>query len=432
MRHHPVLGVLVCLIVAAGFLVGTSGSWASSSSSQQASITLHYWNFTAATIPGETTLIQGFEKLHPNIHIDVLQKSLANYETNLELGARTGQNPDIFQSIPEWLTDLHHYGVVEDLTSSLGSYVNGTFIPAGKKMVTLGGHVYGVPFRIGQSAVFVNPALFKQAGVTIPKHWTWSQFYSIAAKITKQSKTGAYGFAVPVSSAQSDLGSSWDWLTPFFAEGGTMLKGNKAGFNSQIGVKTLTQYVQPYKNGTSPKQELGWVTNDVVQAFGQGKVAMWFNGPWYITTIQTSFPKLKFDVLPLPTAENGNYGADAGGTEISVSAGTKYPTEAAEFLKYMTSKSVLTQWAKKGQFLPPVKSILSTKPFQTAKLKPYANYLNKPGVFISGLTPENTALMNSLQSAIESAMSGQSSPKAALDKAASFWNTKLSNPYGGS
>jgi multiple sugar transport system substrate-binding protein len=430
MRHHSVLGALVCLTIAASFLVAASVSSASRTSKRDASITLNYWNFTAATIPGETALIQGFETLHPNIHINVMQKPLANYETNLELGARTGQNPDIFQSIPEWLTDLQHYGVVEDLTSSLGSYVNSTFIPAGKKMVTLKGHVYGVPFRIGQSAVFVNPALFKQAGVAIPKHWTWSQFYAIAAQITKNSK--GYGFAVPVSSAQSDLGSSWDWLTPFFAEGGTMVKNNKAGFNGSIGVKTLTQYIQPYKNGTSPKQELGWVTNDVVQAFGQGKVAMWFNGPWYITTIQTSFPKLKFDVLPLPTAENGTYGADAGGTEISVSAGTKYPTEAAEFLQYMTSKSVLTKWAQKGQFLPPVQSILSTKPFQTAKLKPYTNYLNKPRVLISGLTPENTALMASLQSAIESAMSGQSSPKAALNKAASFWNAKLANPYGGS
>jgi len=93
----------------------------------------------------------------------------------------------------------------------------------------------------------------------------------------------------------------------------------------------------------------------------------------------------------------------------------------------MTSDKVLSQWAQDGQFLPPVRSVLQSAPFQAAKLKPFVSHLDEPGVKVTGLTPSNTALLTSLQDAIESAMSGSSSPQGALNKAAAEWNQKLAD-----
>lgn len=385
-------------------------------------VTLTYGNFTAATIPGEAKLITQFEATHPNIKIKLLELPLDNYQNNLQLGVRTKKNPDVFEAIPEWLNDFHKYNVLTDLTPTDKVEYEKRFLPIGLQSVSLEGHLYGAPFRVGESAVFVNPALFKAAGIPIPRSWTWDGFWATAKKLTDPSKQ-QYGFAVPVSSAQSDLGSSWTWLTYLFSNGGQMVGGGKASINNAAGVAALNNYIKPYKAGIEPRQQLSWGTNDVVQAFGQGKVAMWLNGPWYISTIETSFPKFDFKVVPLPTGTT--YGSAAGGTFIGISSQTSHPAEAREFVNYMTSEAVLSKWAQEGQFLPPVKSILSTPPFQTDKLKPFSDHLEEPGMVVTGLTPSNTALMSSLQAAIESAMSGATSPKAALDQAAQTWNAKL-------
>jgi len=369
-------------------------------------------------------MIKRFEATHPNIKVKVEQLSLDNYQSNLQLGVRTKKNPDVFEAIPEWLYDFRKYQVVKDLTGTDKASYEKRFLRVGMDMVTLDGHVYGAPFRVGESAVFVNPKLFAQAGIEIPTKWTWSEFWNIAAKLTNAGK-GQYGFAVPVSSAQSDLGSSWDWLTLLLSNGGEMVRNGKAAINDPTGVSSLAEYIKPYQAGQQPKQQLTWATNDVVQAFGRGKVAMWINGPWYISTIEQSFHDLDFRVAPLPTGQT--YGSAAGGTFMGISSGTQHLNAARQFVNYMTSDKVLSQWAQDGQFLPPVRSVLQSAPFQAAKLKPFVSHLDEPGVKVTGLTPSNTALLTSLQDAIESAMSGSSSPQGALNKAAAEWNQKLAD-----
>ena len=388
-------------------------------------VTLTYANFTAATIPGEKALVLGFEKTHPGIHINLEELPLSNYETNLELETRVHKAPDIMQAIPEWLFDLNHAHVLLDLSSQSPGLTQ-KFLPSGRAMVTQNGHMYGAPFRIGESAVFVNPALFKAAHVPIPTNWTWAQFLQDAKKLTNAAK-GIYGFAAPVSSASSDLGSSWTWLTMLFSYGGLMVNGNKAAFDNAVGVRALTDYVNMYKAGVEPPSELTWITNDVVQAFCHGKVAMWLNGPWYITTIQSSCPKLAFDTAPVP--KGTMFGSDAGGTFIGVSSETPHPKQAMEFVNYMTSTPVLTKWAKAGQFLAPVQSVLSAPYFAKQNLlAPYIANLAKPGVHFDSLTPDNTALLGILQTAIQKALSG-TSPATALHSAAAQWDAKLAHPY---
>ncbi len=391
-------------------------------------ITLNYANFTAATIPGEKALVEGFQKSYPNIHINLEELPLANYETNLELQTKVHKAPDLFQAIPEWLYDLKHYNVPLDLSKQSPGFTQ-TFMPTGDAVVSIGGQIYGAPFRIGGSAVFINPALFKAAGIAVPKAWTWQTFANDAKKLTDAAK-GVYGFDVPVASAESDLGSSWDWLTMLFANGGHMEQANgKAAFDNSVGVKTLEQYVDLYKQGVEPKAELSWITSDVVQQFCQGKDAMWINGPWYITTVETSCPKLKFLTAPAPTGITS--GTDVGGTFIGISSETAHPKQAMEFLNYMMSTSVLTKWAADGEFLAPVRSVLDSSVVKSQSLlAPWVQGLSDPGNQSDALTPDNTTLLDLLQTAIASTMDGSSSASTALKQAASAWNSKIANPYG--
>lgn len=386
-------------------------------------VTLDYWNFTASTMPMEEKLIAEFEKQNPDIKINLQELALDNYQNNLQVGARAGTNPDVFQAIPEWLYDFRSFDVIKELSKETAAAFEEHFAPAGMQLVTIDGAVYGAPFRFGQSAVFVNNAMFEAAGVEIPAEWTWEEFKAAAAAVT-DSGAGA-GFAVPVSSAQADLGSSWDWLTHFFSYGGSLFDGDAPAINSTAAVDSLTNYISFYTDGISPDAQLNWVTNDVVQAFGNGEVASFINGPWYISTIESSFPNLDFSVVPAPTGTE--YGSAAGGTFIGISAQTEHQEQAERFITFMTSTDVLSRWALDGQFIPPVPAIVEAPEFQTPELAPFTRYISEPGVQIPGLTPSNTALMTSLQTAIEEAMAGRLSPKEALDRAASEWTKILAD-----
>ena len=426
-RPFVMLGLAsLCALV---FLPAMSSGSGATTRGRSAVITLNYANFTAATIPGEKALVEAFQASHPDIHINLEELPLANYETNLELETRVHKAPDLFEAIPEWLYDLKHYQVPLDLSKQSPGLTQ-TFMPAGKETVSVAGQEYGAPFRIGGNAVFVNPALFKAAGLAVPTTWSWQTFAADAAKLTNSS-TGVYGFAVPVASAESDLGSSWDWLTMLFANGGRMETSNgKAAFDSSIGVKALENYAAMYTAGSEPKSELSWITSDVVQQFCAGKVAMWMNGPWYITTIQSSCPKLKFQTVLAPTGTTS--GTDIGGTFIGISSGTSYPKQAMEFLNYMTSTSVLEKWAADGAFIAPVAAVLQSPAIAKQPLLiPYVKGLSDPNNQSDSLTPDNTTLLDLIQTAIASVMDGSSSASSALKQAASAWNSQVAHPYGG-
>jgi raffinose/stachyose/melibiose transport system substrate-binding protein len=89
------------------------------------------------------------------------------------------------------------------------------------------------------------------------------------------------------------------------------------------------------KNGTAKPLEVG--ADDGAAAFGEGKAAMWVQGPWYADTILKSNPDLQFGVAPLPINDN----PDATLINLSVStslamySGTKNKEVALDFINYV-------------------------------------------------------------------------------------------------
>jgi ABC-type glycerol-3-phosphate transport system substrate-binding protein len=97
----------------------------------------------------------------------------------------------------------------------------------------------------------------------------------------------------------------------------------------------------------------------------------------------------------------------------------------------MTSTSVLTKWAADGQFLAPVRSVLNSSVVKAQSLlAPWVQGLSDPGNQSDALTPDNTTLLDLLQTAIAATMNGSSSASTALKQAAITWNRTIANPYG--
>jgi len=419
-----VLGALLATTAcSSGNKSGGNGGGSGDSQSNQEQIALTYWNFTSTDMPFEKELIQKFEDAHPNIRIQLENVPVGEMHDKLLLAARSQSLPDVFQSIPEWTVDMATNNVAMDIGDQVGD-VKDIYVQPALEMAVWDGKLYGLPWRYGTSATFVNTKLFEEANVPLPTNWTWEEFVDVAKKLTQPEK-GIYGFVVPGS--KEDLGTSWNWFAFLFQNGGSMLKDGKAAFNSPEGVEALQfLYDLLHTHKVMPPGTASFTSKDVTDAFGSGKVAMFQNGPWYIASVKTSYPDLEFTAVPLPTKKNA--GSSAGGTLMSVSSGTKHKEAAIAFVKFMTGEEIAREWSVRGQFIPTVKSVLQDPAFSEPPVNVFAQAAldDTANITVIGATPENTRLMELLQSEIQEVLMGRKDPASALNSAAEAWNQILS------
>ena len=145
--------------------------------------------------PWERATVKAFEKLHPNIQIElVLTPPSAAYDQKLLTMVASGDPPAIFShwGNDSW-ADLVYRGVAADLTP----YIQASHFsldgmdPAALKEYSIGGHVYGIPFASGGSYMFYNADLFRQAHLPLPptnwndRSWTWAALLKDAQALTK-------------------------------------------------------------------------------------------------------------------------------------------------------------------------------------------------------------------------------------------------------
>lgn len=392
-----------------------------------AKVTIQYLNWTANEIPAEKGLIAEFERTHPDIQVELVTAPVEEMHDKLLMLSRVKKLPDVFESIPEWSVEFAEAKIaapIESLTSDKS--LVGRFLPSAWGMAQWKKKTYGVPWRYGASATFINTRLREATGLPVPQKWTWTEFIEYAKKLTNTEK-GVYGFAVPGASV--DLGSSWCFSAFLFQHGGRLVDQNgKPAINSREAVEALTFYRDLLKkHRVMPPNTASLGAKDVTDLFANDRVAMWQNGPWYIDTMLKAYPSLKFDVAPLPTDKQD--GSPAGGSLISISTQTKHAKEALEFVSYMTSDEVLSKWAQSGHFLPTTTAVLTKPFFQEPPISVFVTQAQQPHTTVIGNLPEFTTLAEALQVATEKVFSGVLEPKAALGQAQKQWE-QVFKKYG--
>ncbi|HON87328.1 MAG TPA: sugar ABC transporter substrate-binding protein [Bacillota bacterium] len=392
-------------------------------------VTIVYQNWTANEIPIERELIREFEDTHPGIKIELATTPVEQMHDKLLLLTRAGRAPDVMQTIPEWIVEFAENGVVaamEDLLDPTEyEQFSSTFIPAAWGMAQWKTKTYGVPWRFGASATFINSKLRREAGLPVPEKWTWDEFVDYAAKLTDASK-GVYGFGVPGASV--DLGSSWCWSAFLFQNGGRLVDENgEVAIDNEKAIEALEFYVGLLRDKqVMPPNTTSLSAKDITDLFGNNKLGMWQNGSWYIDTMKVAYPNLEFDVAPLPI--NVSDGSPAGGTLLSISPQTKNTKAALEFVRFMTSEEIISKWAKSGHHMPPVEAVLNQPFMQEGPMSVFVAQAREPNTYVIGNLPEFTSLATSLQVAIEKAFAGSSDPGQALKQAAAEWR-EVMNKY---
>ncbi|HET9060042.1 MAG TPA: extracellular solute-binding protein [Acidimicrobiales bacterium] len=217
------------------------------------------------------------------------------------------------------------------------------FYPALVSAFTYNRQFYCVPKDSSTLALEINTDMWKAAGLTnadLPT--TWAKLAADAKALTKGNVTGLV------------LSPSLDRIGAFFKEaGGSYMNAQhtKFTFDSPQNIRALSWLQSGLKQGWlkfSSQVNTGWGG----EAFGTGKAAMTVEGNWIIGAMQSDYPSIHYEVVPMPMGPTGQHGTLVFTNCWGISASSKNTAAAVSFVKYLVSPAQQLRFANAFGVMP--------------------------------------------------------------------------------
>ncbi|MEU9370754.1 ABC transporter substrate-binding protein [Streptomyces avermitilis] len=324
---------------------GQSDSGANDDASKDT--TINFWHAWSA--PGEVkavrSLVAGFEKAHPNIHVDIVA-NMTDDKINQALRTGGTKAPDVISSFTtNNVGKFCSSGALVDLNpffEKAGVDPAATFPKAMNEYTQFDGNRCAAPLLGDAYGLYYNKTAFKKAGITSPPK-TWSEFEKDAKKLTltKGDSYKQLGFMPNYHGWESTTEHYFAQFSPtYFDSSG---KSNvaedpafEAGFTLQ---KKLVDELGGYKKLETYRATLGdeWGPK---HPFHTGQVAMQLDGEWRLGMAEEAKPDFEIGVAPLPVPDDraDQYGKGyITGTITGIAATSKKQNAAWELVKYMTT-----------------------------------------------------------------------------------------------
>jgi multiple sugar transport system substrate-binding protein len=373
------------------------------------------------------------QKRHPNTKFTFVEEGFgwADLRSKFLTAAAGGNPPDVAQVDIIWVGEYVEGGLLTDLTDKLKAWQYWPdVVDSYKKATTWKGPSYGTWLNTDVRIMCYNKKMFRNAGLDPDRPpQDWNDVYDMSKKIT--SAPARYGYGFP---AMKDEESSMRLFAMLYSGGGQILTDDmkKAAFNSAAGVKALEFHVKMIEDGLTPKSVVSGDYMDIDNAVFQDKFAM-----SEMTKTLGLAKKLIPDLTPEkfqqdfgaainPKAPGGEWSTMSGGYLLSVPKGSKHPDLAWELISIGAAPDAQYKYTSARGYVPTFYSLMkkpedyySVDPFFNVILNslPYAHF--RPGI------AQYTEISAAVQDAIQAAVLGQMSAKAALDAAAAKANQLL-------
>lgn len=261
------------------------------------------WNEAGSIQP----IINDFQKLHPNVTIEIKDIDYGVYDAQLTTAAQTGNLPDIFSALNDWLPRYEAYSTPAPDTVYTTKVYKDAFDDVVTGQLLRNDKIHGVSYGVSTLGLYYNPALLKAEGVAAPKNW--DEFVEASRKLTKKNGNSVTQAGAALGWADgSIIHQSVDIQALLMLQNGATLTDQpptKALFGENdssgypAGAKALDFYTSFAKanlqNYAYPK-DFGYS----VRAFAEGKVAMMINYPFKSVEVKQFNPNLDFNYVAIP------------------------------------------------------------------------------------------------------------------------------------
>ncbi|GAA1217368.1 ABC transporter substrate-binding protein [Kitasatospora nipponensis] len=347
-RAAAALALSASVALLAGACTGTnSAGGAGDGSASGKDVTITFWHGWSQD--NETKAINdniaAFEKLHPNIHVNVVA-NIADDKSEQALRAGGPDAPDVVSSFTtDNVGKFCASKVWTDLTPFLkqdGIDPVATFPSAMLKYSQFQGDQCSLPLLGDAYGLYYNKKAFAAAGITAPPK-TLSEFDADAVKLTVASGDGyqQLGFLPNYHGYESSpahyLGQ---WGTGYFGADG---KSALAGDPTVSAMLTWQKNLIGQLGGFDKLEKFRTTFGDEFSAknpFETGQVAMAIDGEWRTASLADDKPDIDWATapFPVPDALAATYGRGyQTGTIIGIAQGSKKQAAAWQLVKYLTT-----------------------------------------------------------------------------------------------
>jgi multiple sugar transport system substrate-binding protein len=373
------------------------------------------------------------QKRHADTKFNFVEEGFnwADLRAKFLTAAAGGNPPDVAQVDIIWLGEYVEGGLLTDLTDKLNAWSEWPdVVDSFKEATKWKGPSYGTWLNTDVRIMCYNKKLFRRAGLDPNKPpEDWNQLYDMAKKIT--SAPAYYGYGFP---AMKNEETSMRFFALLYSAGGQILTDDlkKAAFNSDAGVKALAFQVKMVEDGLTPKSIVSGDDTTIDIAVFQDKFAISFMTKT-LGLAKSVLPDMTpeefredFGAAPIPKAPGGQWATMSGGYLLSVPKGAKNPDLAWELISIGAAPDAQYKYTSARGYVPTFYSLMK-RPEAYTSVDPYFNVILNAlpyAHFRPGL-PQYTEISAAIQDAVQAAVLGQVSPKAALDTAAMKVNQLL-------
>jgi multiple sugar transport system substrate-binding protein len=306
-------------------------------------VTIRYGIWDSLQQPAHEKMAEEFNKLHPNIKIQIDVVPWTDYWTKLQTAVAGGDAYDVFWMNANNFANYVGKDVLTDITPMIeADGVDMSVFPESLvSMYSNGGKNYGMPKDFDTIALFYNKQIFDEAGVAYPDEtWTWDDLKAAAEKLTNDDH---WGFAA-INGGQTGYSSF------IYQNGGQWLdyETNLATLNMSETCEALTFYESFIEEGLSPDHATMTASTPEEQLFPGGKIAMMLSGSW----MAKAYSDLEFEVDVAPLPQGKQRATVIHGLGNVIWSKTQNPEAAWEWVKFLGSKEAQQIAAETGAVIP--------------------------------------------------------------------------------
>jgi multiple sugar transport system substrate-binding protein len=338
-----------------------------------------------------------------SVTVDATDYTKMHAKQVLQLGS---DQYDVYQVDQVWVQEYAKSGFLKPLDSYAKSDVIKNFFPNLVQIGNVDGKQWTLPLSAIPVDYYYREDLLQAAGMKPAD--TWDEVLQIA-EATK--KDGRYGFAV-----RGERGNpiTWTWLPMLWAFGGdTFDSSQNPVYNSEAGIASVEFFKKLYE--TSPPGFLS--AQDVAAAMQQDKAAQTtlmsvYNAAMNDASQSKVAGKIKFGEMP----QKEKRASILGMWTIGMGAKSSKQDEAWQFIDHLSSPEIATKMALAGP-------VGATQPatYSDPKAPEYFPVLGKVLGYAQPppLIAQGDKWFDITGSELQNAVSGNKSPKKAMDDAAS-------------
>jgi ABC-type glycerol-3-phosphate transport system substrate-binding protein len=335
--------VLLCTMLVAGAANAGQGRRAA------VNLTFATYVWQPTTVAATKTIVDNWNRSNPEIQVQIVPVDVNAVHDKLLTSFVGGAAADIIHDEAADIPGFAAQGYLANLTPLIPKSLKNSVPTKLWDTVNYSGKIAGVPVMSQTYNVFANMDQLKAAGIkapTIAKPWTWTQFRSIAKRLTTGGNYGVcWGLRSPtalINTTSLNWGGHW-----FYLDNGRWTF--RFGPAEQRTVQIMHDMIHVDKS-VDPAA-VGLSGSAVLPAFFAGKCAMTVQGNFQAQGMISQSPK-GFNWAMFPPLRGTTQDQAANPQTFSISQQSKYKKEAMQFIAYAMNAQNLAKLAAGDWLIP--------------------------------------------------------------------------------